>query len=82
MSGAAQQHPAIELLARYRAVFAAAWAARLELAGPRRLASELAFLPAALSLQETPAHPAPRRVAGVNYPDRSTTTILAGGTWA
>ena len=28
-----------------------------------RLADEAAFLPAALSLQETPAHPAPRRVA-------------------
>ncbi|WP_280191081.1 HlyD family type I secretion periplasmic adaptor subunit [Delftia sp. PS-11] len=57
------RHPAIELLARYRAVFAAAWAHRAELAGPRRLADEAAFLPAALSLQETPVHPAPRRVA-------------------
>ncbi|MBK9363049.1 MAG: HlyD family type I secretion periplasmic adaptor subunit [Rubrivivax sp.] len=55
------RHPAIELLARYRAVFAAAWAARKELAGPSRLADEAAFLPAALSLQETPVHPAPRR---------------------
>ena len=34
-----------------------------ELAGPKRLADEAAFLPAALSLQETPVHPAPRRVA-------------------
>ncbi|MEI2718892.1 MAG: hypothetical protein V9E87_01930 [Gemmatimonadales bacterium] len=34
-----------------------------ELAGPRRLADEAAFLPAALSLQETPVHPAPRRLA-------------------
>ena len=41
----------------------AAWAARHELAGPTRLADEAAFLPAALSLQETPAHPAPRRLA-------------------
>jgi hemolysin D len=57
------RHPFIELLARYRAVFGAAWAARAELAGPKRLADEAAFLPAALSLQETPAHPAPRRVA-------------------
>lgn len=60
---AAMRHPAIELLARYRAIFAAAWEARHELAGPRRLADEAAFLPAALSLQETPVHPAPRRVA-------------------
>ncbi len=60
---AAPRHPAIELLARYRAIFAAAWAHRAELAGPARLAEEAAFLPAALSLQETPVHPAPRRVA-------------------
>jgi hemolysin D len=59
----APRHPAIDLLARYRAVFGAAWAARAELAGPKRLADEAAFLPAALSLQETPAHPAPRRAA-------------------
>lgn len=59
----ALRHPVGELVARYRAVFAAAWAARHELAGPKRLADEAAFLPAALSLQETPAHPAPRRTA-------------------
>lgn len=57
------RHPALELLARYRAIFVAAWAARYELAGPKRHADEAAFLPAALSLQETPAHPAPRRAA-------------------
>ena len=57
------RHPIIELMARYRAVFQAAWAARHELAGPKRMADEAAFLPAALSLQETPAHPAPRRAA-------------------
>ncbi|MCU0964454.1 MAG: HlyD family type I secretion periplasmic adaptor subunit [Burkholderiaceae bacterium] len=62
MSGAATpRHPAFELLGKYRAVLAAAWAARHELAGPKRLADEAAFLPAALSLQETPVHPAPRR---------------------
>jgi hemolysin D len=49
------------LLARYRDVFRAAWAARHDLAGPRRLRDETAFLPAALCLQETPVHPAPRR---------------------
>jgi hemolysin D len=56
-------HPAIELLAKYKAIFAAAWAHRAELAGPARLADEAAFLPAALSLQDTPVHPAPRRLA-------------------
>ena len=54
-------HPALDLLARYKAIFQAAWQARHELAGPKRLADEAAFLPAALSLQETPVHPAPRR---------------------
>ncbi|MBA3771788.1 MAG: HlyD family type I secretion periplasmic adaptor subunit [Ramlibacter sp.] len=57
------RHPVIELLARYRAIFGAAWQARAELAGPTRLADEVAFLPAALSLQNTPVHPAPRRLA-------------------
>lgn len=57
--------PTLELLTRYRAVLHAAWVARHHLTGPRRLADEAAFLPAALSLQETPAHPAPRRVATV-----------------
>jgi len=60
---AIQRHPVIELLTRYRAIFKAVWAVRHELAGPKRLADERAFLPAALSLQETPAHPAPRRAA-------------------
>jgi hemolysin D len=56
-------HPAADLLRRYAAVFRAAWQHRHELAGPARLADEQAFLPAALSLQETPVHPAPRRAA-------------------
>lgn len=59
----APRHPLRDLLARYRAVFAAAWEVRHELAGPKRLSDEAAFLPAALSLQETPVHPAPRRLA-------------------
>ncbi len=59
----APRHPLVELALRYRAVFGAAWAMRNELAGPKLLADEAAFLPAALSLQATPAHPAPRRVA-------------------
>ena len=57
----APRHPLVELLGRYKAVIRAAWDARHELAGPQRLADEAAFLPAALSLQETPVHPAPRR---------------------
>lgn len=57
------RHPALDLLARYRAIFGAAWKMRHELAGPKRLGDEAAFLPAALSLQDTPVHPAPRRLA-------------------
>jgi hemolysin D len=56
-------HPTIDLLKRYQAIFASAWQHRAELAGPARMADEVAFLPAALSLQETPVHPAPRRFA-------------------
>lgn len=59
----APRHPIIELLTRYREISGAVWQARAELAGPTRLADEAAFLPAALSLQETPIHPAPRRMA-------------------
>ncbi|WP_426390473.1 HlyD family type I secretion periplasmic adaptor subunit [Variovorax sp. R-27] len=57
------RHPVLELLGRYRAIFKATWKHRHELAGPRRLSDEAAFLPAALSLQDTPVHPAPRRLA-------------------
>lgn len=57
------KHPVRELLTRYQAVFEQAWAQRAELAGPQRMADEVAFLPAALSLQDTPVHPAPRRFA-------------------
>ncbi len=57
------RHPTLELISRYKAVFSAAWQHRKELAGPARMADEVAFLPAALSLQETPVHPAPRRLA-------------------
>ncbi len=51
------------LAARYAQVARAAWQHRHELAGPARLADERAFLPAHLSLQDTPPHPAPRRTA-------------------
>ncbi len=63
VQGPAPKHPTLELLSRYQAIFSAAWAHRTELAGPTRLADEVAFLPAALSLQDTPVHPAPRRLA-------------------
>jgi hemolysin D len=53
------------LLGRYRDVFAHAWSRRHALDGPPRLPAEAAFLPAALALQETPPHPAPRRAAAV-----------------
>jgi len=56
-------HPLRELLQRYAGIWSAAWAMRHELAGPRLHADEAAFLPAALSLQATPVHPAPRRFA-------------------
>jgi len=56
-------HPLCDLVGRYGAVFREAWQHRRELAGPRRYSDETAFLPAALSLQETPLHPAPRRFA-------------------
>jgi hemolysin D len=59
----APTHPARDLLARYRAIFSAAWGMRHQLAGPQRMADEVAFLPAALSLQDTPVHPSPRRLA-------------------
>ena len=62
-SSTAPRHPIVELVERYGAILRAAWALRRELAGPKRLSDELAFLPAALSLQETPVHPAPRRAA-------------------
>ena len=57
--------PALSLAARYKTVFWAAWAHRAELAGPKLLSDEAAFLPAALSLQQSPVHPAPRRFAYV-----------------
>ncbi len=55
------KHPFGSLMSHYGQVLRAAWDARHELAGPARLADEAAFLPAALSLQATPPHPAPRR---------------------
>jgi hemolysin D len=56
-------HPLLALWAHYRAVWGAAWSERKRLDGPQRSADEVAFLPATLSLQETPPHPLPRRLA-------------------
>lgn len=56
-------HPVLALWAHYRNVWAAAWSERKRLDGPARGADEVAFLPAALSLQETPPHPLPRHLA-------------------
>ncbi|GAA0755260.1 HlyD family type I secretion periplasmic adaptor subunit [Ideonella azotifigens] len=64
MAAQMTNHPAWALFQRYAAVGKAAWQHRHELAGPARLSDELAFLPAHLSLQDTPVHPAPRR-AGI-----------------
>lgn len=51
-----------ELFGRYGTVFAQAWRQRKAMDAPSRLAFEAQFLPAALALQETPVHPAPRIV--------------------
>ena len=51
-----------DLFKRYGAAFRHAWQRRAEMASVRRLPHEAQFLPAALSLQETPLSPAPRVV--------------------
>lgn len=45
---------------RYRAAFGAAWRGRAEMTPAERVPYERQFLPAALSLEETPVSPAPR----------------------
>ena len=49
-----------DLLHRYRVVIGHAWKHRKEMDSAPRLSHEAQFLPAALSLQETPVSPAPR----------------------
>jgi hemolysin D len=49
-----------ELGKRYSAAMRHAWQHRAAMESPQRLAHEAQFLPAALSLQETPVAPAPR----------------------
>ncbi|QDQ25607.1 HlyD family type I secretion periplasmic adaptor subunit [Chitinimonas arctica] len=53
------------LLQRYAAVWRAAWSVRKQLDGVPRVNYEAQFLPAALSLQETPPSPIPRASAKV-----------------
>lgn len=53
----AAQH---ELLQRYHKAWKHAWRRRRQLDSTARLPHETHFLPAALALQETPVHPAPR----------------------
>lgn len=60
---AAQPSAWAMLFGRYGAVGSWAWRNRLKMDGVARTGDERAFLPAALSLQETPVHPAPRRTA-------------------
>jgi len=66
-TGGAQRprRPLADLIRRYRAVFSVAWERRHELDGPKFHENEAAFLPAALSLQHTPVHSAPRLLAYV-----------------
>jgi hemolysin D len=54
-----------DLLQRYRQAFHHAWRERASLDGAPRRRHEAAFLPAALALQETPPHPAPRIAMGL-----------------
>ena len=55
----------MDLLKRYGTVFRHVWALRAQLDSPHRLPHEAQFLPAALSLQETPVSPAPRVAMGL-----------------
>lgn len=48
------------LLQRYRHAWRQSWRQRKNMDSPRRLSHEAQFLPAALELQDTPVHPAPR----------------------
>lgn len=56
-----QREAIAELWQRYKAHFQFAWNNRAEMDPPQRMPHEVQFLPAALSLQETPVHPVPRR---------------------
>jgi hemolysin D len=55
-------HVLLELLRRYGAAFRNAWRNRAQMESVQRLPHEAQFLPASLSLQQTPLSPAPRVV--------------------
>ncbi|MCJ8170770.1 HlyD family type I secretion periplasmic adaptor subunit [Atopomonas sediminilitoris] len=54
-----------DLLKRYRQAWQMAWQQRDSMQPPKRAQDEVAFLPAALALQEKPVHPAPRIIQWV-----------------
>ncbi|ATE59902.1 HlyD family type I secretion periplasmic adaptor subunit [Thauera sinica] len=60
MSGMLRLKALGDLVRRYAAAFRHAWRHRVQMEGPARQPHEVAFLPAALALQETPVSPAPR----------------------
>jgi hypothetical protein len=66
-------HPTTRLRTRYGAVLKASWGLRHELAGPKRLADERAFPPAALALQDS----RPRAMAAFSPPPAGQTTLSA-----
>lgn len=55
-----KRHALADLLKRYIKVFRHAWSLRKETDAPDLQPHEAQFLPAALSLRDTPVHPAPR----------------------
>lgn len=55
-----KRHAFADLLKRYAKIFCHAWSQRKETDAPDLQAHEAQFLPAALSLRDTPVHPAPR----------------------
>src|SRR3569623_994473 len=55
-----KRHALADLLKRYIKVFRHAWSLRKETDAPDLHPHEAQFLPAALSLRDTPVHPAPR----------------------
>lgn len=55
-----KRHAFADLFKRYAKIFRHAWSQRKETDTPALQAHEAQFLPAALSLRDTPVHPAPR----------------------
>ncbi|OYZ56027.1 MAG: hemolysin secretion protein D, partial [Hydrogenophilales bacterium 17-61-76] len=55
-----KRHAFADLFKRYAKIFRHAWSQRKETDAPDLHPHEAQFLPAALSLRDTPVHPAPR----------------------